>query len=161
MSTYTAARPTDPHSEAKMEGIDIPVQAVDAAKGLWSYLAVGLASLGIAVPVALGWWRKHVTEGTDTGARIQAIAELQAMLLAERDDRKAERDHFQRIEAALRQEIDTLRTRADQFAAERNDWMMKWSEVSGQLKAVQEELESLRRDMRLMNGGGNHAKPED
>jgi len=160
MSILAAAVPNDVITEAQMEGLNIPPDVAEAGKGLWTWLTAGIVSIVLGIPMGLSWWRKHVAEGTDTGARIQSIGELQAILLAEREDRKAEREHFQAIEAALRQEILSLRERADKFAAERNDWMMKWSEVSGELQAVRRELESMRKEMRQLRGQ-NHADPEN
>ncbi|MNY78193.1 hypothetical protein D3C86_2183460 [compost metagenome] len=51
-----------------------------------------------------------------------------------------------------------LRERTDKFAAERNDWMMKWSEVSGQLIEMRRELDRVRGELQTRE---KNANPQD
>lgn len=139
-NSMVAAVPTDPIGEANMEGMNLP-----GAGGGWSVLGLSVGGVIGGALYLISWWRKNNISNSDAEAHIDSIKNLQAILAAEREDHAAE-------VAELRKENAMLRDRADKFAAERNEWMMKFSEISGELRAVKAELESLRAELGRMRG---------
>ncbi|MEY9435599.1 hypothetical protein [Bradyrhizobium elkanii] len=136
----------DPISEANMEGLSVP-----GAGGAWGAAGVALTFLVGGIVWAIGFWRKNGISNAEADARINSIEDLQKILAAERENSAA-------VQAALRQENAMLRERADKFAAERNEWMMKFSEMNGELRAVKAELEGMRVQLARMQEqqNGNH-----
>ena len=108
--------------------------------GAWGYLGFSFAALVGGIMWFVGWMKKNRLDNAEMDARLDAIKNLQDMLAAERADHAAE-------VAALRQENTSMRERADKFAAERNDWMQKFSEVSGELRGVQQQLIAVQQEL--------------
>lgn len=134
----------------KMEGIDVPL---NAGSGIWAAIIFAILGIGTGITTFVSWWRRNKVDGANAGAHINSISEIQAILAAEREDHRREA-------AELRAENAALRERADKFAAERNDWMMKFSEVVGELRAVKTELEGVRSQLQeLKDWRANNANP--
>lgn len=152
-----AKLPTDPISEANMEGLSLP-----GAGSAWSGIGFAVVSILSGIALAIGWWRKNNVSNAEASGYINLIADLRATLQAEREDHIAEitalrTAHAAEI-AALREDNNLLRDRTDKFAAERNDWMMKWSEVSGQLIEMRRELDRVRGELQARD---KNANPQD
>lgn len=130
-----------PIRERKMGEIQIP----ENVGGVWGMLVFSIVTIGGGVAAALAWWRKNGINNADAGAHINSISSLQAILAAERDEHA-------RDMASLRQENTMLRERADRFAAERNDLVLKFGEMAGELRAVRAELESVKSELAAMRG---------
>lgn len=130
----------DPISEANMEGFTLP-----GAGGAWGAAGAALTLLIGGVVWAIGWWRKNGVSSAEADARINSLEDLQKILADERAARTAE-------VAALRQAYDRERERSDKFAAERNEWMMKFGEMSGEFRAVKAELEGMRAELARLRG---------
>ena len=122
-----------------MEEFNLPVKI----GGTWGTLVFAVTVIGLGIAAARSWWRKNNVDNADAGAHIDSIKNLQAILAAEREDHAKET-------AALRAENATLRVRADQFAQERNEWVVKFGELSGELRAVRSELESVKSELTRM-----------
>lgn len=135
-----AAFPTKPEaSEQFMEELALPA----STEGMWVTVASAITMIGLGVTATLAWWRKNSMGNADAGAHVDSIKNLQAILAAEREDHAA-------VVAALRAENTMLRDRADKFAEERNDWIVKFGEMSGELRAVRAELESVKAELAHM-----------
>lgn len=120
--------------------------------GIWGYIGFAGTALIAGAMWFIGWLKKNRLDNAEMDARLDAIKNLQEMLAAERADHAAE-------VAALRQENQSMRERADKFAAERNDWMQKFGEVSGELRGVQQQLAAVQQELAALRAKSTTAAP--
>lgn len=139
MSSTVALLPTNHFETPMMEKLPADMG------GTFSWIGVAVTGITAGAMGLIGWLRRNNINNAEADARLDAIKNLQEMLAAERTDHAAE-------VAALRQENATLRDRADKFASERNEWMQKFSEVSGELRAVRFQLQAVREEVAALRG---------
>lgn len=116
------------------ESLSGVVDSVSGLAGPWGTIVLAVISIGAGIFTAMSYWRKFSLGGAETDARINSLSDLQEIIAAERLEN-----------ASLKKENQELKERADRFAAERNELYVKMGEMSGEIRALKQEVEGLKR----------------
>ncbi len=126
------------------ESLSGVADSVSGLAGPWGTLVFAIISIGAGVFAAMSFWRKFSLGGAETDARINSLSDLQEIIAAERLEN-----------ASLKKENQELKERADKFAAERNELYVKMGEMSGEIRALKQQVESLKN---LITKGGDNGQ---
>lgn len=126
------------------ESLSGVADSVSGLAGPWGTLVFAIISIGAGVFAAMSFWRKFSLGGAETDARINSLSDLQEIIAAERLEN-----------ASLKKENQELKERADRFAAERNELYVKMGEMSGEIRALKQQVESLKN---LITKGGDNGQ---